>query len=295
MGRCRVVEQLMISQKLPNVILGTAQLSSPYGVTNLSGEQKSPEEAHFYLREAKRLGISVLDTAPAYGSAESLIGTSKLQFKIHTKLEKDIDPVFSLQSSLARMGTESIDLLYVHDIEAFRLQPETVSDSLSNLLGVHVKNIGVSLYDIEDLELVLKFPSITHVQLPMNLLDQRFGGKVLRNIQSSGVKCIVRSVFLQGVLLIDPEKLPGRVGHLYPFLKSLRHELTSRDISPLEGCLALVCNNTAIDGVILGAQNEDELRLVMGAWERVRTTPPDLAWLSEIHSPTPSAVDPRLW
>jgi aryl-alcohol dehydrogenase-like predicted oxidoreductase len=295
MGRCRVAEQLMISQKLPNVILGTAQLSSPYGVTNFSGVQKSPEEAHFYLREAKRLGISILDTAPAYGSAESLIGTSKLQFKIHTKLEKNIDPVFSLQSSLARMGTESIDLLYVHDIEAFRLQPETVADSLSNLLGVHVKNIGVSLYDIQDLELVLRFPSITHVQLPMNILDQRFDRKVLRNIQSSGVKCIVRSVFLQGVLLIDPEKLPERVGHLYPFLKSLRHELTLRDISPLEGCLALVCNNAAIDGVILGAQNEDELRLVMRAWERVRTSPPDLEWLSEIHLPTPSAVDPRLW
>lgn len=285
----------MISHQLPKVILGTAQLSSPYGVTNLSSVEKSPEEAHSYLREAKRLGISILDTAPAYGSAESLIGTSGLQFEIHTKLEKDLKPEFSLQASLARMETESIDLLYVHDIEAFRFQPETISDSLSNLLGVHVKNIGVSLYDIDDLKLVLKFPSITHVQLPMNLLDQRFSGKVLRKIQSSGVKCIVRSIFLQGVLLIDPEKLPERVRHLYPFLKSLQHELTSRDISPLEGCLALVCNNTAIDGAILGAQNEDELRLIMGAWERVRTTPPDLEWLSEIHLPPAIAVDPRRW
>ena len=285
----------MVSQKLPRVILGTAQLSSPYGVTYFSSAEKPPKEAHLYLQQAKRLGISILDTAPAYGSAESLIGTSRLQFEIHTKLEKDLDPESSLQASLARMGTETIDLLYVHDIEAFKLRPQTISDSLSNLLGVHVKNIGVSIYDIEDLELVLKFPSITHVQLPMNLLDRRFDGKVLRTIQSFGVKCIVRSVFLQGVLLVDPEKLPRRVGHLYPYLKSLRNELASRGISQLEGCLALVGNNTAIDGVILGAQNEDELRMIMGAWDHVRTTPPDLEWLSEIQLPPAIAVDPRRW
>jgi aryl-alcohol dehydrogenase-like predicted oxidoreductase len=285
----------MVSQKLPRLILGTAQLSSPYGVTNSSSTEKSPEEAHFYLREAKRLGFSILDTAPAYGSAESLIGSSKLQFEIHTKLEKDKSPDFSLQASLAKLGIESIDLLYVHDMEAFRLQPETIMDSLSNLLGVHVKNIGVSIYEIEDLELVLKYPSITHVQLPMNLLDQRFGKSVLQNIQSAGVKGIVRSVFLQGVLLVDPEKLPQRVGHLYPFLKSLRQELITREISPLEGCLALVCNNADIDGVILGAQNEEELRLIMGAWEHVRTSPPNLEWLSEIQLPPAPAVDPRRW
>lgn len=285
----------MVSQKLPRVILGTAQLSSPYGVTNSSSTEKSPEEAHFFLREAKRLGISILDTAPAYGSAESLIGSSKLQFEIHTKLEKDKSPDFSLQASLAKLGIESIDILYVHDMEAFRLQPEAITNSLSNLLGVHVKNIGVSIYDIEDLELVLKYPSITHVQLPMNLLDQRFSEKVLRKTQSTGVKCIVRSVFLQGVLLVDPEKLPQRVGHLYPFLKSLRQELITREISPLEGCLALVCNNPDIDGVILGAQNEEELRLIMGAWEHVRTSPPNLEWLSEIQLPPALAVDPRRW
>jgi aryl-alcohol dehydrogenase-like predicted oxidoreductase len=285
----------MISHQLPKVILGTAQLSSTYGITNLSGVEKTVEETHLYLREAKRLGVSILDTAPAYGSAESLIGSSRLQFEIHTKLEKDKSPDFSLQASLARLGVESIDLLYVHDMEAFRLQPEVIMDSLSNLLGVHVKNIGVSIYEIEDLELVLKYPSITHVQLPMNLLDQRFGKSVLQNIQSAGVKGIVRSVFLQGVLLVDPEKLPQRVGHLYPFLKSLRQELITREISPLEGCLALVCNNPAIDGVILGAQNDEELRLIMGAWEHVRTTPPDLGWLSEIQLPPALAVDPRRW
>jgi len=285
----------MVSNQLPKFILGTAQLSSPYGVTNLSGAEKSHEAAFSFLKEAKRLGISTLDTAPAYGAAESIIGTSKLQFEIHTKLEKDLNPQASVEASLVRIGTEEITLLYFHDIEAFRLNPKTISDSLSSLLGLHVKNIGVSIYDVEDLELVLKFPSITHVQLPLNLLDQRFSQKVLERIRSHGVKCIARSVFLQGALLADPRKLPARIEHLHPFLGALRRELISRDIPPLEGCLALVCNNMDLEGVILGAQNEHELRLIVEAWEHVRKSAPDLEWLSEFQLPPASAVDPRRW
>ena len=285
----------MNPQQLPKVILGTAQLSLPYGITNLSGIEKSPKEAHLYLQQAKLLGITTLETAPAYGAAESLIGTSKLQFEIHTKLEKNLNPETSLRASLTRMTIDAIDLLYVHDIEAFKSQPQIFSDSLANLLGDRVKNIGVSLYDVEDLELVLKFPAITHVQLPLNLLDQRFTGHVLDRIQSSGLKCIVRSVFLQGILLIDPDKLPNKLRRLYPFLKLLREEFISREISPLEGCLAFVCNNTNLDGVIFGAQNSDELSHIMQALERVRNTPPDLEWLPKLQLPSSYAVDPRRW
>ena len=285
----------MSSQQSPKVILGTAQLSSPYGVTNLSGVEKSSEEARSYLQEAKRLGISILDTAPAYGAAESLIGSSNLQFEIHTKLEKNSNPVTSLKASLTKMKIDKIDILYVHDIDEFNLHPKKTSDDLTGLLGDHVKNVGVSLYDITDLELVLKFPAVTHVQVPMNLLDRKFDGDVLKRLRSYGLSCIVRSVFLQGALLTDPEKLPEGIKHLYPFLKSVRHELNLRGVSPLEGCLALVCNNAALDGIILGAQNEYELQQIMRAWECVQNAPPDLEWLSELQLPPALAVDPRRW
>ena len=285
----------MVPEQLPKVILGTAQLSSPYGITNLSTIEKSPQAVHSFLQQARRLGISTLDTAPAYGAAESLIGTSKLNFQVHTKLDKALRPEESLKASLAALNVDSIDLLYVHDIDSFRANPELISDSLTRLLGNHVMNIGVSLYDAEELELVLEFPAITHIQLPMNLLDQRFTGDVLKRLQSRGLKCIVRSVFLQGALLIDPYELPNRIKHLSPYLVALRHELISRGISPLEGCLALAGNNKLLDGVIIGAQDEAELSLIMEAWDRVRNTPPDLEWLPKLQLPPQSAVDPRRW
>ncbi len=52
---------------------------------------------------------------------------------------------------------------------------------------------------------------------------------------------------------------------------------------------------TLLDGVIIGAQDEAEISLIMGAWGRVRNAPPDLEWLSKRQRPPQSAVDPRRW
>jgi aryl-alcohol dehydrogenase-like predicted oxidoreductase len=285
----------MAPEQFPKVILGTAQLSSPYGITNFSTSEKSPQAVLSFLRQAQQLGISTIDTAPAYGAAESLIGMSKLGFQVHTKLDKTLAPEESLKASLAALNVDLIDLLYVHDIDSFKSNPGLISESLTRLLGDRVANVGVSLYDTEELELVLKFPAITHIQLPMNLLDLRFSGDMLKRIQSYGLKCIVRSVFLQGALLADPYDLPNRIEHLSPYLIALRHELISRGISPLEGCLALVCNSNALDGLIIGAQDEAELNLIMEAWDRVRIFPPDLGWLPKFQLLPQSAIDPRRW
>ena len=96
---------------------------------------------------------------------------------------------------------------------------------------------------------------MTDVQLTMNLLDARFGGKVFKTFSCLGLNASYKA-FSQGVLLVNPEKLPEKVGHLYPFLNSLRQELITVDVSPLEECLALTCNNPTINGAVLVAKKE---------------------------------------
>jgi len=285
----------MAPTQFPSVILGTAQLTSSYGVTSTSHGEKSAEEAHSLLNCANSHQIGIVDTAPAYGDAETLIGASEIDFGIHTKLSKHLPPEDSLSNSLQRLQVENIDLLYAHDIDAFKNNPKFVSESLLKLRDGRVKNIGVSLYDLDDLNLVLQFPEISHIQVPMSLLDQRFTGKILKLIHENGIKCIVRSVFLQGSLLADPEELPKKIQHLFPFLKALRNELILRDISPLEGCLAFVGYQGGLDGVIIGAQNVNELGMIMQAWERVQSLQIDLEWLRDWSVPPAIAVDPRQW
>ena len=57
----------------PQLCLGTAQFGLAYGITNTNG-QVSETEVGELLIEANKAGIGWLDTAQAYGNAESVLG-----------------------------------------------------------------------------------------------------------------------------------------------------------------------------------------------------------------------------
>jgi aryl-alcohol dehydrogenase-like predicted oxidoreductase len=56
-----------------NLVIGTATFGSDYGIAN-KGEILGEVDALEILSEAQNLGITTLDTAPAYSNAEEIIG-----------------------------------------------------------------------------------------------------------------------------------------------------------------------------------------------------------------------------
>lgn len=106
-------------ERLPVVGLGTNQ----YGVT-------SPEEAAPLLQVLRRmdeLGAKVIDTAPAYGGSEEVLGDllAELQnrdrFFLATKVTAPEGSVergrAMLQASLRRLQTDHLDLVQVHNLD----------------------------------------------------------------------------------------------------------------------------------------------------------------------------------
>ena len=72
----------MLANKLG---LGTVQFGLPYGISNANG-QTSAEEVKAILQAAAQHGISLLDTASAYGNAEAVLGKNDLRnFRIVSK------------------------------------------------------------------------------------------------------------------------------------------------------------------------------------------------------------------
>lgn len=57
------------------IALGTAQFGMDYGVSNLTG-QTSMNIVKQILKTAQEYGIDCLDTAHAYGNAESVLGST---------------------------------------------------------------------------------------------------------------------------------------------------------------------------------------------------------------------------
>ena len=70
---------------MSKIALGTVQFGIDYGVNSVGG-QVTPEEVKKILSYAHSKNIDLLDTAPAYGNSEKILGRMDiLSFKVVTK------------------------------------------------------------------------------------------------------------------------------------------------------------------------------------------------------------------
>ena len=106
--------------------IGTAQWGMNYGIANRSG-QPDNSDIRTMLHHARQYGLSILDTAHAYGEAEKILGEQNacsLGFKVVTKTipiqdsltsKKDVSLVFrAFAQSLDRLKSDQVYGLLVH-------------------------------------------------------------------------------------------------------------------------------------------------------------------------------------
>ena len=279
----------------PELIMGTAQLTTDYGITRPSNSVSTQDEALELLATAHSLGIRTLDTAPAYGEAEVTIGRSERVFNIHTKLESGRDELESIADTLFRLNVEEVDLLYVHDIDAFERDPQSTTQRLGRCLQHGARAIAVSLYTLEQMEIALSIPSISAIQFPLNVLDRRFSGEVLRRAKNNGYQCIARSAFLQGVLLSSGSDLRPEVAHLQGAVTAFNTAANELGLAPLTAALGWVASHEELDGVIIGMSTTEELHQVHAAWIEATSLPADTIQIIADRTPEPDGVDPRKW
>ena len=279
----------------PELIMGTAQLTTDYGVTRPRNSVSTQDEALELLAAAHSLGIRTLDTAPAYGEAESTIGRCERVFNIHTKLESGRDELESIADTLIRLNVGEVDLLYVHDIDAFEHDPHITAQRLERCLQHGARAIAVSLYTIEQMEIALSIPSISAIQFPLNVLDRRFSSEVLRRAKNNGCRCIARSAFLQGVLLSSGSDLRPEVAHLQEAVTAFNTIANELGLAPLTAALGWVASHEELDGVIVGISTMTELQQVHAAWIEATSLPADTIRTIANRTPEPDGVDPRKW
>ena len=70
---------------MSKIALGTVQFGIDYGINSENGQVR-PEEVRSILNYAHSQNIDLLDTAPAYGNSEKVLGVTNVQnFKVVTK------------------------------------------------------------------------------------------------------------------------------------------------------------------------------------------------------------------
>ncbi len=251
--------------------IGTVQFGLDYGIANAAG-RSSPDQVAAVLAAARRHGISVLDTAAAYGESEAVLGAQSLTgFSIVTKTPPlkslaGADKVDALSrtfaQSLHKLNLPRISGLLCHD--AGDLLDQTGPDLWRQMKILkdcgQVSMIGASVYDGEQIVSLLSRFDIDLVQLPVNVLDQRLlRGGFLARLKDAGVTIHARSVFLQGLLLMQPDQVPAYFEPIRPQLRRWHATAAAQGLTPIQAALAFLRDVPEIDTVLVGIVDQDQL------------------------------------
>ena len=279
--------------------LGTAQFGSAYGISNQLG-RPTEQEVSAILAAAIACGIRMVDTAPAYGDAEALIGmhippiadvriVTKMMAGSKDQKETARDAFFR---SLADLRCEQVYGLLAHQPDEL-LNGDGVWALMSSLKREgYAKKIGASVYEEKEIDALMSRFDLDLIQVPLNLLDQRMlsSGK-LAMLAARGVEVHARSVFLQGLLLMPPESLGGHFATVAEHLKMVHGRLRRAGHSAMSGALAFLDSCRDVTAAVVGVNAVTELTEVSEALKGPRPVFDfsSCAWRDE------AILDPRRW
>jgi D-threo-aldose 1-dehydrogenase len=248
-------------------------------------------------------GIRFFDTAPHYGAGASelrlgrgLHGVDRDTVSIATKVGRRIvdaggvtvpmggvgvdtvgdlsaDGVLrSVDGSLRRLGTDRIDLLYLHD-------PADVDEALRGAIpalvrlreeGV-VRSVGVGMVWPEPLTRFVREAAIDVVMIAgrVTLLDRTAESGLLPAAAERGVGVIAAGVYNSGILA-DPEKSPyfdyrEAAPELRDRALALRDLCRSRGVQLSHAAARYPLQHPAVDAVVVGARTPEEVAAIAAA------------------------------
>jgi aryl-alcohol dehydrogenase-like predicted oxidoreductase len=254
--------------------LGTAQFGLDYGIANKRGKAVL-DEVRDIIVAAGENGLRVIDTAPAYGDSEAVLGQSlprRHEFRIVTKT-----PIFgtaaispadadrlrqTFEASLSRLDQKAVyGLLGHHADDLLAPGGERLMEAMTAIKkSGRVHKVGVSVYTSGQIDAILARYDIDLIQLPVNLFDQRLvRDGHLRKLKTRGIEIHARSVYLQGLLLLAPEDIPEPLATARPYIARLREDARREGQSLPEAALGFIKSIAEIDCAIIGVDSRGQL------------------------------------
>jgi aryl-alcohol dehydrogenase-like predicted oxidoreductase len=172
------------------------------------------------IQAALDRGITLIDTAPAYGfgHSESVIGRAiaerghRDQVVLSTKvgLEQRGNALFrnatrkqifaEIELSLQRLRTDYIDLYQVHWPDLVTPHDETARALLDLQQAGKIRAIGVSNYSIEAMERFRQVAPLASAQPPLNLFERQAQREILPWCRKNGVATLTYGALCRGLL-----------------------------------------------------------------------------------------------
>jgi aryl-alcohol dehydrogenase-like predicted oxidoreductase len=281
--------------------IGAVQFGLPYGIANQVG-QVSRDEVAEILGHAWAAGVDTLDTAIGYGDSEAILGEIEVdQWQVITKLPEVPEACADVASWVQELVAGSLGRLRVPRLGGLLLhRPQQLlgpnGDELYRaLVGVRdqgkTEKIGVSVYGPDELDAIWPRYQFDLVQAPFNILDRRLvSSGWLTRLCKAGTEVHVRSVFLQGLLLMDAANRPEKFNRWQSLWDDWHRWLTDHALTPLQACLSFAISQPEINRVVVGVDSLEQLRGVFACAKNTFNIPPETLMSDDL-----DLINPSCW
>jgi diketogulonate reductase-like aldo/keto reductase len=203
-------------EMLPVIGLGTSR------VFNDASSQREPLEQ--VVATLAKLGGKLVDTAPAYGQAETVTGQIATKLKLRDKLflatkigtTGKTEGVQQMERSLELVGKKPLDLIQVHNLTDWEVQLATLQEwkKQGRIRYTGITQSRTSAQD--EVARVLQKERVDFVQINYSLMEREAEERVLRVARERGVAVIVNRPFGRGDLFarVRGKPLPDWAGEI---------------------------------------------------------------------------------
>jgi len=262
------------------------------------------DEAVGAIRRAVELGMNWIDTAAVYGLghseelvARALKGVSERPY-VFTKCSQVWDESGNIsnnlkrdsvkrecEESLSRLQVEAIDLYQIH----WPRPDEDIEEGWEAMAELKeegkVRHIGVSNFDVEQMERVREIAPVEILQPPYNMLKRGIEDEILPYCQENDIGVIAYSPMRSGLLTgkMSPERvanLPAddwrrnssdfqepRLSRNLELVSLLEEIGVEHGRSPGEVAIAWTLRHQAVTAAIVGGRSPDQVDGIIGAAE----------------------------
>jgi aryl-alcohol dehydrogenase-like predicted oxidoreductase len=281
-------------------ILGTANFNRSYGLA----QKKNPdlEQIGKILTFAQAKDFNHFDTANSYGDAQKILGNFldhcnevKIDSKIGNQECGSVESILeSVQKSIAKLKINKLSTLYLHDANSLLGNNRSATcHGLMKVLDMQLADyIGVSVYSLNDLlECKKALPNLTRFQVPENICDRRLiNSKEMLDLSLANNEINVRSIFLQGLLLMPIEHIPKNLRESSKSLKDLDEYAKKEGVTRADLCLAYAKSISWASKIIVGVESITQLKAIYDSNYKLKSK-----WENSISSVSELIADPRKW
>jgi len=117
----------------------------------------------------------------------------------------------SVLKFLTNLGVKKIYCYMLHNEDFLNFWNTGLKEIMTGLKEDNfIETIGISVYSPQKALEAIKATEIDHIQIPSNLLDRRFeNADVFQMAKKYSKKLYIRSIFLQGLILLQKNRIPA--------------------------------------------------------------------------------------